>query len=45
LAVKENTRFGVITGLIADSFGIDISILAIGGLTILSTVVIEVKLE
>ncbi|MCS4433022.1 MFS transporter [Aquiflexum gelatinilyticum] len=35
----------IITGLIADSFGIDISILAIGGLTILSAVVIAVKME
>ncbi|MCH6235369.1 MFS transporter [Cognataquiflexum rubidum] len=35
----------IITGLIADSYGIDISILAIGGLTVLSAVVIAVRME
>lgn len=34
----------IITGLIADSYGIDISILAIGGLTVLSAVVIAVRM-
>lgn len=35
----------IITGLIADSYGIDISILAIGGLTALSALVIAVRME
>lgn len=35
----------IITGLIADSFGIDSSILAIGALTIISAVVIAVRME
>ena len=35
----------ILTGLIADSFGIDISILAIGVLTILSAVVIAVRMK
>ncbi|MCL6261059.1 MFS transporter [Aquiflexum sp. TKW24L] len=35
----------ILTGLIADSFGIDISILAIGGLTVISAVVIAVRME
>lgn len=35
----------IITGLIADSYGIDISILAIGGLTVLSAVVIVVRMD
>jgi predicted MFS family arabinose efflux permease len=34
----------IITGLIADSYGIDISILAIGGLTVLSAMVIAVRM-
>jgi MFS family permease len=35
----------ILTGLIADSFGIDISILAIGVLTMLSAVVIAVRMK
>lgn len=35
----------IITGLIADSFGIDSSILAIGALTIISAVVIAVRMK
>lgn len=45
LNITDSAIGAILTGLIADSYGIDMSILAIGGLTVLSAVLIAVRME